>query len=125
MRRTDGLAWAAWLAGTYKRRHDVEGGDELLKRGCEAVSEERQEPRETCFGGCNDLFGHSSVRPTTAAIINNNLGAKLIQTYGRPSSPSGMLAPVASVPRAYVHSMSATSRRVTPASPAGYIAGVG
>ena len=41
---TDGLAWATPLAGSCKRRHDMEGGDERRQIAREAVAEERGSP---------------------------------------------------------------------------------
>ena len=48
---TDGLAWAASLAGARKRRHDVEGGDKRRQITREAVAEARRDPRDTRLRG--------------------------------------------------------------------------
>src|SRR5215813_13286271 len=53
---TDGLAWAAPLASSCKRRHDMEGGDERRQIARESVAEERRDPRDTRLGGRHDLL---------------------------------------------------------------------
>ena len=107
MRRTERRAWASPLAGA--RNPSSRRGPAALRAAREHVKPSLKHtgiPATRALGAATPSLAVSSVRdPTMAAIITRNSGATLLQTHCRPSSPSGRLAPDASVSHACVRAM--------------------